>query len=278
MTEPLVVKVRTTATPAQTLDALTNQDAVATWLAEHAVIDLPDRFEFWGPSIPEGDAAHQTLVAVDDTSLRFTWLLDGEKTSTEIAVSAADDGTVVTLTQSHFDFNDAITGASIRGVLQTFWALALANLVDHLEGRPLTPRADFTSSELRATVTIDAPVTDVFDSLVASDKVSAWFGYPIEIEPHVGGRFAMGGLENNPDPALIVDLVPNERLSINFGPGGIGTWELADTDGATRLTVISSGFDATNPPYAGWLGILSGVAELRRFHELVDWRSITIAA
>jgi hypothetical protein len=37
---------------------------------------------------------------------------------------------------------------------------------------------------------------------------------------------------------------------------------------------VSSGFDPDNPPYHGWAGWLSGVAELRRYHEVPRWRTI----
>ncbi|WP_280264044.1 SRPBCC family protein [Nocardia wallacei] len=277
MTEPLVLRVRTTATPEAAFAALTEEKAVTNWLAEHARIDLPNVYEFWGPSVPEGDAPHQTVRSAEDGSLSITWLLDGAETTTDIAVGTQDGETVVTVTQSHFSFDAMMTGA-VHGVLQTFWALALANLVDYLEGREITARADFTSADFSATVQIDAPVDRVYESLISSEQASAWFGYPIEIEPEVGGRFAMGGIENNPNPAHIVDLVPGERVSVNWGPGGIGTWELEGSDGGTRLTLTSSGFDENNPPYAGWLGNLSGLAELRRYHEIEPWRPITVAA
>ena len=50
--------------------------------------------------------------------------------------------------------------------------------------------------------------------------------------------------------------------------------ELDGSDGKTRLTLVQSGFDPTNPPYPGWAGWLSGIAALRRYHELPRWRSI----
>ena len=57
--------------------------------------------------------------------------------------------------------------------------------------------------------------------------------------------------------------------------------ELEGSDGKTRLTVVQSGFDPANPPYPGWAGWLSGVAALRRYHELPQartiWRQIEIA-
>ncbi|ASR35542.1 ATPase [Prauserella marina] len=276
MTEPLTLKARTTATPEQVFQALTTVEGITTWLADKANVELPVRYEFWGSSVPEGDAPHQRLVSATGNSLHFTWLLDGEETTTGIEVGSEDGDTTITLTQSHFDFNDVLTGASIRGVLQTFWALALANLVDHVEGREITARPDFTRTDFSTTVTIDASAEEVFDSLISSEKVSAWFGFPFEIEPYVDGRYAMGGFDNAPHPAKIVDLVPGERLSVDWGPSGVATWELEGTGGKTRLTMMNSGFDTTNPPYAGWIGNLSGLAELRRFHDIADWRPIWI--
>ena len=164
---------------------------------------------------------------------------------------------------------------TIRGVLYTFWALSLANLADHLEGRELTARCDFTSAEMRAQFLIDASLETVYDSLIDSDKASRWFGYPIGIEPWVGGRFAMGGLESVPPgvfAARIVALEPGRTMSVDWGDNGIATWELENSNGKTRLTFVQSGFTTRRPPYAGWMGTLSGFAELRRFHEQNDWQ------
>ncbi|MEK8107973.1 hypothetical protein NKG94_28565 [Micromonospora sp. M12] len=66
---------------------------------------------------------------------------------------------MLTLTQSHFDFAEAMSGSSIRGVLQTYWSLGIANLAAHLEGKPLLPRTDFTSADLRGALVIGAPPT-----------------------------------------------------------------------------------------------------------------------
>ena len=249
-----------------------------TWLAEHAEVDLPTRFEFWGRYTPEGDAPHQSVQHADENSIRFTWLLDGVETTTEISLEEENgDSTVVTLSQSHFDYQEMMSGSSIRGVLQTYWSLALANLVDHVEGRPLTPKTDFTSADLREEIVIAAPVDAVWKSLTDSEQASSWFGYPIGIEPYVGGRFAMGGFDANPEPAKVIDLDEGRMMSTDWGPTGITSWELEDSDGKTRLTFVQSGFATDNPPYGGWMGWLSGLAELRRFHELADWQPIWIA-
>jgi len=274
MTEP-ITRVRALAPVKEVRHALTDPAALRVWLAEHAEVDLPHRYEFWGRYTPDGDAPHQTLRQADDDTLRFGWLLDGEDTETEIRIAEdGPDSTIISVYQTGYSFEDAMSGATIRGVLGTFWALTMANLVDFVEGREVGPRTDFSSSELRAEYMVDAPVDAVFASLTDSEQANIWFGYPVGIEPYVGGRFAMGGLDNNPHPAKIVDLEPDRLISIDWGAEGVSTWELADSGGRTRLTFIQSGFDDDNPPYAAWTGTLGGITQLRRFHEVKPWRAI----
>nr|WP_230416886.1 SRPBCC domain-containing protein [Micromonospora tarapacensis] len=270
----MIIAVRLAAPIARVRQALTDPAELRIWLAEHAEVELPERYEFWGRYTPEGDAAHQRLLHADDGRLRFAWLLDGVETTTEITLRPdGPDATVLTLSQTHFDFADVVNGTSIRGVLQTYWALAVANLDAHLSGNPLLPKTDFTSTDFRAELVIAAPADKVWESLTDSEQASAWFGYPIGIEPWVGGRYAMGGFESG-HAAKVVDLEPGRRMSVDWGSPGVTSWELAESAGKTRLTLVQSGFDEQNPPYAAWSGTVSGLAELRRFHEVPDWQSI----
>ncbi|GAA2709385.1 SRPBCC domain-containing protein [Micromonospora olivasterospora] len=273
MTEPMTMRARLAAPVEAVHRALTDPAELRVWLAEHAEVELPDRYAYWGRYTPEGDAPHQRLLHVDDRTLRFAWTLDGVETTTEMALEPEGDATLLTLRQSHFDFAEAISGSSIRGVLQTFWALSVANLAAMLEGRPLLPRTDFTSADLRGELLIAAPMDKVYESLTDSEQASAWFGYPIGIEPWVGGRYAMGGFESG-YAAKVIDLDPGRKMSIDWGPTGVSTWKLAESDGKTKLTFVQSGFDEQNPPYAAWCGSVSGLAELRRYHEVPDWQPI----
>ncbi|MEU1397259.1 SRPBCC family protein [Micromonospora zamorensis] len=277
MSEPMKVQARLSAPVGRVRQALTDPAELRLWLAEHAEVELPQRYEFWGRYTPEGDAPHQRLLHADDDTLRFSWLLDGVETTTEFQLTAeGTDSTVLTLTQSHFDFAEAMSGSSIRGVLQTYWALSIANLAAHVEGKPLLPRTDFTSADLRGELVIAAPADKVWESLTNSEQASAWFGYPIGIEPWVGGRYAMGGFEAG-YAAKVVDLEPGRRMSVDWGPTGVTSWELAESGGRTTLTFVQSGFDETNPPYGAWSGSVSGLFELRRFHEVPNWQPIWIS-
>ncbi|MGB4135053.1 MAG: SRPBCC domain-containing protein [Microbacterium sp.] len=264
-TEPMILRIRAAAEPERVMRALTDPDEMAVWLAEHADVSLPDHYRFWGRYTPEGDSPSQTLIEAASDRLRFTWVLDGLDTDVQITLAEEGEGTLVTLRQTGAD----PMASGVRGMLQTFWAATLANLVDLVEDRAALALTDLTSAELRAETTIDAPVDDVFSSLVDAAKVTAWFGFPIAITPAVGGQYGFG---------TIAELDPGSRLSVDYGPMGIATWELEGSGGKTRIVMTQSGFGPDQPPYAAWLGALSGLAELRRFHELSPWQPIWVTA
>jgi uncharacterized protein YndB with AHSA1/START domain len=268
------LRVRMDAPLTDVYRALTDAGALRAWLAEHAEVSLPDRFCFWGRYTPEGAEPRQRLLHVDDRSLRFAWLLGGEETTVSISLAEHDDSTILSLTQSNVpSWEEAVAETSIRSTLTTFWALALSNLADYLLDRELTPKCDFTSTALRVSLEIAASRHEVYDSMVNPARFREWFGANIELEPHVGGRWSMGGFDIDPVGARILELEPDSKLSLDWGDM-VQTWELADADGKTTLTFVHSGFGEAKPPYAGWLGSLSGIGELRRHHEVKDWRTI----
>lgn len=223
------------------------------------------------------------MLHVDERTIRFAWTLDGVETTTHIEVAEDEDGTLVTLSQSDLpSFADVLADkAGARGALPTFWSLAIANLADYLAGRELTPKCDFTSSELHASVVIDAAPDKVFDSMIQPEVFRKWFGANVDIEPYVGGRFAMGGFELDPGGAKFVEFEPGRKAALRFADGETTSWELEGSDGKTRLTMVHSGFDPANPPYPGWAGWLGGIAGLRHYHELARrrsiWRQVEIA-
>ncbi|SDG32692.1 Polyketide cyclase / dehydrase and lipid transport [Lentzea fradiae] len=264
------VRVRTTAPAAKVREALTSADGLRTWLAEHAHVDLEGgEYEFWGRYTPEGERGRQKLLGFDDTSVRFSWLLYDTEYTVEIAVEERDGETVVAVAQSPYPAWG--TGEDRDEVLQTYWPLALANLVEHVEGRPVPGLCDFGSPEQRYELDIAAAPAAVLDALTDPEVFARWFGARMEIEPHVGGRWAMGSLADEPNPAKVVAL-DEERLALEFPGGMVASWELEGSEGKTRLTFVQSGFDPAAPPYGPWLGWLSGFADLRRMLELPDWR------
>jgi uncharacterized protein YndB with AHSA1/START domain len=277
MTEPdLRLRAVVTAPPKVVYEALTDPAALRVWLAEHAEVDLPGRYEFWGRYTPDGAEPRQRMLHADERSIRFGWTVEGVEAQVAFELDEDEDGTVVTLSHSDLpSFEDVIADrAGARGALQTFWMLAIANLADYLAGRELTPKCDFGSPELHASVVIDAAPEQVFESMTQSEHFYQWFGVNVAIEPYVGGRFAMGGFDVNPAGAKFIEFEPGQKATLRYADGMLDSWELEGTDGKTRLTVTQSGFDPANPPYPGWAGWLTGLAALRRYHELPQWRPI----
>ncbi|GLZ28844.1 hypothetical protein Lesp02_10340 [Lentzea sp. NBRC 105346] len=284
MTEPDMRLTAVVAAPLKlTYEALTDPAALRVWLAEHAEVDLPGKYEFWGRFTPDGAEPHQRVLHVDDHTIRFGWTVEGVEATVEFALAEDEEGTLVTLSHSDLpSFEDIIHDrAGARGALQTFWSLAIANLADYVAGRELTPMVDFTSRELSTSVVIDAAPEQVFDSMIQPEVFEKWFGAKVDIEPYLGGRFAMGGFEVDPGGAKFVEFEPGRKAALRFVDNETTTWELEGSEGKTRLTLVHSGFDPDNPPYAAWGGWLSGVAGLRRYHELPGtrqiWRQVDVA-
>jgi uncharacterized protein YndB with AHSA1/START domain len=272
----MTLRVTTSAPLAVVRAALTDATALETWLAERAEVDLPHTFAFWGRHTPDGDAPSQRLLHADDHTLRFEWDLHDTITTVEVALSENDGGTTISLAQSHVpELAEVVTNSTPLAILGTFWSLAIANLVDHVEARETTPKCDFTEKEaLRAQVTVAAAPEQVYASLMEPDLFQKWFLATISVEPHVGGRWAMGDdFEDENSTARIVDLQPGRRVELDWG-NLVSTWELEGADGRTRLTFVNSGFDGGNPPYADWTGWLSGLAGLRRFYEIPGYQPI----
>lgn len=279
MSTPLKLRARAAVSRATVRDALTDAAALRIWLAEHAEVDLPDTFAFWGRHTPDGDRPSQRLLHADDHTLRFAWRVHGADTTVELTLTDDTDGTVIALSQSDVPSHaDAVANNTPLAILGTFWSLAIANLVDHVEGRETTPKCDFTATTtLREHVTVGASPDEVYRSLMEPDRFRRWFGANITVEPHVGGRWAMGSdFEDENSVARILELDPGHKVTLDWG-GMVSTWELAGAEGRTRLTFVNSGFDAGNPPHADWTGWLSGLAALRRFHELPEFRSIWLS-
>jgi uncharacterized protein YndB with AHSA1/START domain len=292
MTELSELRLRAVmpAPPQAVHAALTDAAALRVWLAEHAEVALPDRYEFWGRYTPDGAEPHQRVLHAGERSLRFAWTVDGVETTVEFTLTENEPenepedeaehedagGTLLTLTQSDLpSFAEVLADtAGPRGALQTFWTLAIENLSDYLSGREPTPKCDYTSPRLRASVIIDAAPEAVFDSLTQPEQFREWSGANVDIEPHVGGRFAMGGFELDPGGIKFVEFEPGRKATLRFADGLTSSWELDGSDGQTRLTFVQSGFDVDNPPYPGWAGWLAGVAALRRYHEVRSWRTI----
>ncbi len=277
MSDPIMLRLRLDAPVADVWHALTDPARLREWFTEHANVELPGTYEFWGRYTPDGDRASQRLSHAADGTLRYAWHIGDTDTEVEITLSEQSPrSTVLTLTQTNLPgFADMVHGDTILSAVYTFWSLALANLADHLAGRPLTARCDYTSTDLRAEMLIDADRHAVYESLADPAIFGKWFGVNVHAEPGVGGRWAMGPSGDAPS-ARIVRLDDDAAMALEWPDGMVETWELADSGGATKLTYVQSGFGDVNR-HAGWAGAVAGLAELRRYHEMPNWQPMWLA-
>jgi uncharacterized protein YndB with AHSA1/START domain len=282
MSDELVLHARLAAPPGAVYRALTDADALRTWLAEHADVALGDgRYAFWGRHTPQGEQPRQRLLdARPDEALSFSWDLDGQETTVRIGLEPdGDRRTQLTLRQDGLPTLDELMKPTGRrdGLhsMHTFWGLALANLAEHCAGRATSLMADFSQERpavIRAELTLDASPERVFASLVDPEQIERWFGWRAEVEPRVGGRMTLG-VEGR-----ISEFEPGKILVYGDDEGAVVRWELADSGGRTHLTFVQSGFspaelDSAAQHEAGWL---AGLVELRRMHELgAEWQPLT---
>jgi uncharacterized protein YndB with AHSA1/START domain len=254
----------TIAAPAITVfKALTDPNEVTAWFAEHARI-APDAgvFAFWGrhtPGTVKSRSGGQRLLALEpDRALSFDWTLGDAETTVAIELAQEDGATLVTVTHEN------VPPAPHHGsTLEDFWSLALLNLQAWSERGAIGARPDYAAVDngtVRAEVEIDAPRSAVYATLIEPEQLERYIATTATVEPWVSGRYDFGWGEG---PIKVLELVTDEQLTYSWvhsdEPETVVTWELAESGGRTRLTLVHSGFapDDERPDYRiGWLEFL----------------------
>jgi uncharacterized protein YndB with AHSA1/START domain len=270
------------APPATVYAALTQQPALESWLAEHAEVNLADGvLGFWGRFTPEGERGKQRLISFEpDARLSFAWTFQSTRTVVDIELQASGSGTALTFAHSSVPERPSDYSAWVRD----YWLMSLANLASYAEGRDPGPKCDFTAfapDEVRASVEIAAPASEVFASLVDPAQLDRWVADKAQVEPEVGGRIDFGW---DHGPVKILELDQDRVLSYSWQhtdgpPETVVRWELAGSGGRTHLTIVHSGF-GDRPTDGYQLGWLEFLVTLKRMIEIGEsWRPFeTLAA
>lgn len=156
--------------------------------------------------------------------------------------------------------DDGLIDAEVRDREFTQRSLEMSNAVDEAEGRPVL-RYDETSTS----VDIAASPDEVFASITEPARFESWFGLPLEIDLRAGGRWV---IKRGGPVGTVVEVVPGQRVLLSEDTG-VSTWEMSEVDAGTRLAV-SMRLRGGPPPPSSWCGWLSGINQLRRFHEVPD--------
>ncbi|HSQ59603.1 MAG TPA: SRPBCC domain-containing protein [Acidobacteriota bacterium] len=273
MSLDLKATVAVAASPARVFDALIRPEELRAWFCEHAAVDpAAERYDFWGrhtPGVPtEAEGAHPLVEFDPPRRLSFTWAIRGGLSRVTWSVTPAgasggtggpgDAGALVEV------LHTLPRGRSRReGALADFWAGALERLKAWLEHGIAGFQTDFgqtPAADLRLTTEIAAPAADVFRALVEPASLERWIAAPgkAAVEPRAGGAYEIGWGEEG-GPVRILEIRPATSLSYSWRyknePDTVVTWTLEGSGGATRLTIVHSGFASTelHEPYLmGW--------------------------
>ena len=125
-------------------------------------------------------------------------------------------------------------------------------------------------AEFRDHIEIAAPPETVYEHLVTEDGLTAWMGHRAELDPRVGGRFAVD-IAGHPVRGEFLHLEPPHRVVVSWGfagsedlPAGTSRVEfrLTETASGTRVDLCHS--DLPDPEVRGhadgWANFLPRLA------------------
>jgi len=296
MASTLHMEQRLPYDPTRVFAALTDDDALAAWFAEHADVALDERrYDFWGrytPECPDRATGRHRLSALEEgTRFEYGWTLRGGETTVSLEVASTGDETAEAgAAAGAFDGATAGTGAVVilhhadipsgaPGMAsyapEDVWYLAFENLRRHLAGRPVI-RCDF-SKDMTGTIEhrlhIDGPPEAVWHALTDPAQLERWIASTASVDLSPGGRFDLGWGDEG--VLEVRSAEPERRLELAwmvFGDPTVVTFELEPKDGGTELRFRHEGFAADEPVAGldvGWLHYLAWVQSMVEFGA--DW-------
>lgn len=275
------------ADPGRIFAALTSEDELERWFAEHARVEPNPggAFRFWGRhtvGVPGEVNVAGTVIAIEPNALlAFDWLLFGVATRVTITLTPQEpeNGPVTKVAVRH-ELDGPIDQPRPKELVDDWWRFAIGNLMAHAAEHGHVIRPDFAdpSPEIRLSMTIDAPRERVFRALIEPEALNQWLAKDATVEPRVGGRFDLGwkqdaSAEHEGGAMEILEFVPNEKLTISWPdwrgdtsvPTQSVTWQLESEGTRTKVTLIHTGFtrtvDLSDYPF-GWGHFLSEMAKV----------------
>jgi len=287
------------AAPEAVFAAITEPARLTKWFAEHVAIEPRSGgdYRFWGRhtyGVPRAEQATQRITRLQSASLlAFSWSIDDTRSEVTITLAAApvdaasvgsgNPGHAATQLTLRHEFAAIPTVARAKDLIDDLWRMTLGNLDAYLRGGAGIVLPDFTDPhpEVRASIYIDAPRTEVFQALIEPEKLNKWLATAASVEPRIGGRYSYGwnypveGRDVAGGPTRILEIVPNEKLVTDWPdwrgdatvPNTTVTWLLESVGKGTRVTVIHSGFTRTTdisdytPGWAEFLEKLKALVE-----------------
>ncbi|HSR49184.1 MAG TPA: SRPBCC family protein [Acidobacteriota bacterium] len=266
MPQEIALEIELDARPEETYQALTDGGRLKAWLADQAEVDLDEgRYGFWGRFVPDSpDEPRQSLRRfVPQRLLEYDWNLEGGLSRVRLELEAAGTGSILRLHQ------DSPETADGEASLADYWSLSFENLRRHLESGGPPVLCDFSVAargQVGCSVEIKARRQAVYQALIDPAQLNRYIAAEAEVEPRSGGVYSFGWKGGG--PVKILDLEADRKLSYSWNYHDDDTvvqWELEDSGGGTRLTVVHSGFadDRELKGYTcGWLNFMNRIKSL----------------
>lgn len=280
--KPIVrMQVNVKATAERAWAALTDNDALEAWFAEHASIDLAGgRYDFWGQysaGAPGREAGQHALPGCEPGRwLEYAWQRGENDTRVRFTLHPRDAGCIVAL--EHSSAGDDKDADIAPYTFADEWFIALENLRRWLDGKPADIRIPW-AQELRGNIDIsclvDAAPARVWAVLCDERELERWMATAARIEPHVGGDYDLGwtGMQ----PMLIKELEPERLLVYSMSDEGghdnSVRWTLQPEADGTRLSMLNSGHapdDDTSGLHVGWRNFLGWARSAAEYGA--DWQ------
>jgi uncharacterized protein YndB with AHSA1/START domain len=283
MSVDIRAEVSVAGTRERVFQALTDNVELERWFAEHAAVALDDgRYDFWGrftPEAPGRDQGHHPLDTGGEADLTFRWQLRGAATTVAITLIPEASGTRVVVLH-----NGIPERQEDEPNYFNFWIQTLANLRRWVEDGSTGLRCDHGGmpyNEVRVVAEIDGSREAVYELLATPDGLDQWIGRGASVEPRVSGRMDFGWGDGGPQCILAIE--PNTRLSYGWNHHDpvdtIVTWQLEDSGGGTRLTLVHSGFgdDRRADAYtSGWAMLINHVRNLIEHGSTWGWPDVEV--
>lgn len=254
------------ANAATVFAALTDVSALEGWFAEHAEVWRESgEVAFWGKYTPGSpnrqEGSGRLLGWKQDTELSFEWPCRGVPGVVTLRLAGTAAGTRVTA-YHEFELEEE-NATQVDGS----WCLPLQNLRNWVERGEAALRPDYSnlpSGELRFVIDVQATPETVFNALIEPAQLNRWMmSDSATIEPESGGAYDLGWPEGDGRPIKILDIRQDSLLVYSWddrhAPGTTVSWELEGSGGATRITLVHSGFDDSMPLddyIGGWADFL----------------------
>jgi len=261
MAHEIELEIKLPTASEEVFKALTDPARLKTWFVDEADVDLESgRYSFWGRYIPNApeEPRQKLLSFTPGKGLEYDWTLDAGPSRVRMEMENEEDGSLLRIRQNSPDIREGDPS------IYDFWSLSAENLRRHLDDGKPPVLCDFSTrprSEVRYSVDIDAGRQDVYQALIEPEQLNRYIAAKAEVEPREGGVYNFGWKGGG--PIKILDLEPRRKLaySWNYHDGDtVVQWELEDSGGGTRLTVVHSGFasDLDLEGYrCGWLNFMN---------------------